>query len=348
MQTPHGRRARVAILGYGHLGAALAVRLAAGRVPPLQLTHVLDRRATLKRTPAVGEAVVWTTRIDDVLASDADIIVELVGGVEPAREWMHAALARGKAVVTANKQVVARHGRDLLAFASRQGRQLRFEAAVGGAMPVVGAIRETLAGDRIVAIDAVLNGTSTFVLSEMERSGCPLADAVEEARSRGLAEADPASDLDGDDAAAKLAILCALAFGVDVDPDRIAKRTIRTIRPADFVSARRRERTIRQVASAAWDPDAGALAAGVGPRELPRHSFLGRTAGADNAALVACERAGDVGLYGRGAGGDATAVALVSDLLAIARDPAAVVPPPRWSPPLTITSCRTPAFVEAR
>ena len=137
-------------------------------------------------------------RIDDILQSDADVIVETVGGVEPAAGWIRAALLAGKSVVTANKQVVARHGAALLTLAARQGRQLRFEAAVGGAMPIVRAIGDGLAGDRITRIVAILNGTTNAVLSRMEASGCSLEAALADARDRGYAEADPSADLDGD------------------------------------------------------------------------------------------------------------------------------------------------------
>jgi homoserine dehydrogenase len=330
MSTASWRRARVALLGFGTVGSAVAARLAHDRIPGLRLTHIFDRGADAARDRTLGDEVVWTTRIDDVLASDADLVVEVLGGVEAPREWIRGALARGKAVVTANKQVIARHGRELLALASRQGRQLRFEAAVGAAMPIVGAIRETLAGDRITRIDAVLNGTTSFVLSHVEATGSTIGDALRLAQARGLAEADPSADIDGDDAAAKLSILCALAFGAEVDVDSIERRSIDAIVPDEFAALHRRGRTIRQIASASFDWARGALTAFVGPREVPRASFLGRVNDADNAALITCERAGIVGLFGCGAGGEATAVAVISDLLAIARDPAAIIPPPRW------------------
>lgn len=343
MSLPVRGRARVALLGFGHVGSAVAARLAGGRVPGLVLTQIFDRRADDKRRAAAGvlpgsSEIVWTSDIESVLSGSADLIVEVIGGLDPAREWIRAALARGKAVATANKEVIARHGRELLALASRQGRQLRFEAAVGGAMPIVAAVRDALAGDRIDRVEAVLNGTCTFVLSRVERSGCTVAEALREAQARGLAEADPSADVEGRDAAAKLAILCGLAFGAEVDPERIETRSIAAIRADDFPEVHRRGLTIRQVASASYDAERRTLTACVGPRELPRSSFLGRVDGADNAAVIHCERAGAIGLFGRGAGGEATAVAIVSDLLAIARDPAAVVPPPAWSRPVEITS----------
>src|SRR5262249_43257673 len=173
-----------------------------------------------------------------------------IGGLEPAAEWTRAALLGGKSVVTANKQVIAHHGPALLALAERQGRQLRFEAAVGGAMPIVRAVSDGLAGDRLTRIVAVLNGTSNAVLSRMEATGCTVAEALDEARVQGWAEADPSSDLEGLDARAKLAILCALGFRLRVDPTRIETRSIARLQPSRFESLGRHGATIRQTAYA--------------------------------------------------------------------------------------------------
>jgi homoserine dehydrogenase len=335
------RSCRVALLGFGTVGSAVARRLAAPDLPArIQLTHIFDRRAAAKRVRADdpssslalarsgANAIVWTDRIDDVLQCDADVVVEVIGGVEPASGWIRAALAAGKSVVTANKQVIARDGAALCAFAARQGRQLRFEAAVGGAMPIVRAIADGLAGDRITRIAGILNGTTTAVLSRMEETGCSLDDALRDARARGYAETDPSADLDGDDARAKLAILCALAFGVQVGPAQIPARSAATITSGDVAAARRRGAVIRQIAHARFDRATSALNAWVAPIEVARDSIFGRTCGAQNAAVVTGEHSGDTGIFGAGAGGDATAVAILSDLAAIARDKAAVVPAP--------------------
>jgi len=199
---------RVAVLGFGTVGAAIAARLAGeDPVDGLELTHILDRRAFAKRdalaqghdAPSrrlLAAPIAWTTRVDDVLTSDVDVVVEAIGGIEPAAGWIRAALAAGKSVVTANKQVIAYHGPALLALAARQGRQLRFEAAVGGAMPIVRAISDGLAGDRLTRIVAVLNGTSNVVLSRMETTDCTMPQAIAEARAGGYAEADPSADLE--------------------------------------------------------------------------------------------------------------------------------------------------------
>jgi homoserine dehydrogenase len=335
------RSCRVALLGFGTVGSAVARRLTtADRPASIHLTHIFDRRAADKRAsaqaadgaPAVlaesNPDIVWTDRIDDVLQSDADVVVEAIGGVEPASTWIRAALASGKSVVTANKQVIARDGAALRAFAARQGRQLRFEAAVGGAMPIVRAIADGLAGDRITCVAGVLNGTTTAVLSRMEETGCSLADALRDARARGYAEADPSADIGGDDARAKLAILCALAFGVRVDPAKIPARSAAAITPEDVAAARQRGAVVRQIAHARFDRAASVLTAWVAPIEVGRDSIFGRTSGAQNAAIVTGEHSGDTGIFGSGAGGGATAVAILSDIAAIARDKAAIVPAP--------------------
>jgi len=326
-------RCRVALLGFGTVGSAVARRLTTADAPPasvsnVQLTHIFDRRPDLKRGRLPAAGVVWTADIDEVLQSGADVIVEAVGGVEPAAGWIRAALLAGKSVVTANKQVIARDGPPLLTLAARQGRQLRFEAAVGGAMPIVRTIADGLAGDQITRVVGILNGTTNAVLSQMETTRSSLDEALADARARGLAEADPSADLDGHDARAKLAILCALAFGLRVDPSRIPARSAASITPADIARARVHGAAIRQLAHAQYDRATSTLTAWVAPVEVPCGSIFGRTIGAQNAALITGAHSGDTGIFGAGAGGDATAVAVISDLAAIARDRAAIVPPP--------------------
>jgi len=323
---------RIALLGFGTVGSAVARRLTApdsGVSPHVLLTHIFDRRAVEKRAAAPGGgSLTWTSSVDEVLESDVDVIVEAIGGVEPAADWIRAALLAGKSVVTANKQVVARQGASLLKLAARQGRQLRFEAAVGGAMPIVRAIGEGLAGDRITRLVAILNGTTNAVLSRMEATGCTLDAALRDARDRGYAEADPSADLGGEDARAKLAILCALAFGLRVDPSQIAVRSSAAITAVDFARARQHGATIRQIAHAEYDRAASALSAWVAPVEVALTSIFAQTQGAQNAVLIRGTYSGEIGIFGAGAGGDATAVAVLGDIAAIARDRAAIVPPP--------------------
>jgi homoserine dehydrogenase len=335
-------RCHVAILGFGTVGSAVARRLT-GRdsLHNVRLTYICDRHAAEKRGRLPDAGLRWTARIEDVIESDVDIVVETIGGVDPAEAWVRSALLAGKSVVTANKQLIARAGQPLLTLAARQGRQLRFEAAVGGAMPIVRAIGEGLAGDRLRSIEAILNGTTNSVLSRMEATGCTLDRALAEARAQGYAEADASLDLDGADAASKLAILCGLAFGVRVDPAEIATESAASIRPADFDRARQRGGTLRQIAHADFDWQASTLTAWVAPVAVSRASVFAQTVGAQNTAIVRGCYAGEIAISGAGAGGDATAVAVISDILAIARDRAAIVPPPVLTTPRAIVGRRT-------
>ena len=334
---------RIGLLGLGTVGSALARRLTSTDSPRgLQLTHILDRRADAKRAahPELAQ-VRWTAAIDELLASDVDVIVEAIGGLDPAADWVRDALRAGKSVVTANKQVVARDGWRLLTLASRQGRQLRFEAAVGGAMPVVRAIGDGLAGDRLTRIDAILNGTTNAVLSTMQSTGCALESALADARARGYAEADASADLDGTDTRAKLAILCGLAFGAQLRPDQIAARSTAAVTAADVAAARAQRRVIRQIAHADYDASRSRLTAWVAPILVAADSVFARTVGPRNAAIVTGVHSGETTIAGTGAGGSATAVAIIADLIAIARDRAAIVPPPRLSTPGTIVGFDT-------
>ena len=344
--VPPTSSCRIAILGFGTVGAAVARRLAGpDGVRGLELTHICDRRADSKRGALPEQCgVAWTTSVDDVLSSDADVIVETIGGLDPAVDWIRRALLAGKSVVTANKQVVAREGQALLTLAARQGRQLRFEAAVGGAMPIVRAIGDGLAGDRLTRVIAILNGTTNAVLSTMESTGCSIDEALAEAQVNGYAEADPSLDLDGGDASAKLAILCGLAFGLRVDAGDIETRSAFSITAADFERARARGETIRQLAYAEYDRGHHALRAWVAPVAVSRDSTFGRCAGPQNAAVVSGRYAGDVTIAGAGAGGDATAVAIISDIAAIARDRAAIVPAPLLSRPDRILGFQSSDF----
>ena len=332
---------RVALLGFGTVGSAVARRLLpanpANQFFSYALTQIFDRGAERKRGALDLHAkAVWTSSIDDVLYGDADIVVEAIGGLEPTAEWIRQALLHGKSVVTANKQVVARHGAALWALAARQGRQFRFEAAVGGAMPIVRAISDGLAGDRLTRIVAILNGTTNAVLSRMDTDGVALPQALDEARAKGFAESDAARDLDGDDARAKLAILCALAFGIRVDADDIPARTTSAINQTDFRKARAAGATIRQLAHAEYDRERSVLTAWVAPVVVARDSVFGRAIGPENVAVVTGEHAGDITISGAGAGGGPTAVAIISDIAAIARDRSAIVPPPRLTSDFSI------------
>jgi homoserine dehydrogenase len=359
--SPGSPSCRVGILGYGTVGSAIARRLTSpGDNDPLshlQLTHICDRRAREKRarepegTPgsAAGSlnGVVWTDRFDDLLAADLDVVVEVIGGVEPAVDYVRAALLAGKSVVTANRHVIANHGPALLSLAERQGRQLRYAAAVGGAMPIVRALADGLAGERVTRIDAILNGTSNAVLSQMETTGCSIDEAIAEACARGYAEVNPSADLDGVDAAAKLSILCALAYSLRVVPARIETLTTIHVQPDDFRQARQRGRTIRQMARAEYDAEAGRLTVWVAPRIVPIASIFGQATGPMNAAVITGAHAGEVTMTGQGAGGEATAVAALGDVVVIARDRAAIVPAPTLVEPRDIRGLSDHKLAEA-
>lgn len=342
-------RCHVGILGFGTVGSAVARRLTAPDVHPhLALTHICDRRAREQRgrQPEPLAQRSWTDRFDDLLASDIDILIETVPGSEPAVDYIRGALLAGKSVVTANRQVIAHHGPALLTLAERQGRQLRFEAAVGGAMPLVHTLGTGLTGDRVLRIDAILNATSNVVLSRLE-AGSTVDEAIAEACASGLAEADPSTDLDGIDAAAKLAILCALGFGVKVLPTAIDRRGTSTISATDLAKARLRGGTIRQIAHAAFDRERGELEAWVAPAFVRQESLFARTVGALNAAVISCAYAGEISMSGAGAGGDVTAAAIISDVLAIARDRAAIVPAPVLVPAGTVKGLSDSELAEA-
>jgi homoserine dehydrogenase len=340
----------IGIFGFGTVGAALARRLTGpDSIPQLRLTHIADRRARdiRGRQPEALAGLSWTDRFDDLLASDVDIIVETVSRGEPAADYVRAALLAGKSVVTASKQVIAHHGHALLLLAERQGRQLRFEAAVGGAMPIVRVLAEGVTGDRVTKIDAILNATTNAVLSRMEALGCRLEDAVAEACASGYADVDPAFDLDGAAAAAKLAVLCALAFQVRVKPEAIDTSTTVKVGLDQLRAARQRGGTIRQIAHAAYDRQRSVLTAWVAPMFAAESSVFARTTGPYNAAVITCAHAGEITIAGQGAGGEAPVVAIISDLLAIAKDRAAIVPAPILVDPQDIKGLSEPTFAEA-
>ena len=328
--TTASRPLNVAIAGFGTVGRAVARLLCEGRHPALRLAAVCTRRpdAGRREAPWATPDLLWTGDIDALLADRADVVVELIGGVEPARTWIAAALRAGQAVVTANKQVIAEHGPELVSLARICGSPLRFEASVAGAIPVIRGLQDGLAGDRVTRIAGVVNGTCNFVLGRMTDEGVSLDEAVREAQARGFAEADPTADLDGLDARAKLSILTAVGLGGYLPPHRIPVRTIRDLCHADIAAAAAEGCVIRQVAWAEWAHEGGraAIAAGAGPALVRRDTWLARVRGPENVVLVRGARSGTTVFAGQGAGGDATAVAVVSDLLALTRVRA--VPPP--------------------
>ena len=315
----------VALLGFGTVGRAVARILCEQPPPGVRLTHIFNRGVARKRVDWVPADVVWTECVDEVLQSPADIVVELVGGVEPAGGWVARALAGGKSVVTANKQLIAQRGADLLALAARHRRHLRFEASVAGGIPIIAALRDGLAGDRMSRVFGILNGTCNFILTSMEERGASFAEALAQAQALGFAEADPTDDVEGYDARAKLAILASVALGADIRPADIPARPITVIDAIDFAYARQLGCTIRQVSHAEWD-EGRCLRATVRPSLVAREAPLARVGGSQNIVVLRGRYGGETVFSGSGAGGGPTSVAVVSDIAAIARQAAAGAP----------------------
>jgi homoserine dehydrogenase len=306
---------KIAILGFGTVGNAVAKLLCSTPHLPLRLTHIFNRNVDRKRVSWISKPVEWTDDLDLVLASDVDVVVEVAGGLEPARHWVQRALLAGKSVVTANKHVMAVHGLELLKLAERTGQRILYGASVAGGIPVLNALEHGLAGDRLLKVTGVLNGTCNYILSNMESCGTALATALAKVQKLGFAEADPSDDLNGTDATCKLAIVARIGFQADIRPECIYRRSIEGIEPADFQYARQLGCTIRQISMA--EIAGKRMLASVQPMLVPLSSPLSRTKDNQNAVVVCGEHGGETVFSGRGAGGGPTAVAIVSDLLAL-------------------------------
>jgi len=307
---------RIALIGFGTVGRAVARILCESGHPALRLTHICNRNVEKKKQPWVPSDVVWTDDVQSVLGSDADVVVELIGGLKPAEQIVRSALAAGKSVVTANKQLIARYGPDLLQLAASHGCQLEFGASVAGGVPVLPALRTGLCGDQLHGIAGILNGTCNYILSRIENARIPFSEALEEAQARGYAEADASEDLDGGDARAKLAILALAGLHARVVPESVRARTIRNIEAVDFDYAADLGCTIRQISRANLKTDT--LFADVGPCLVPSGSPFGRVQRNLNLVVTSGRYGGDMAFLGAGAGGDPTAVAVVSDLIFVA------------------------------
>src|SRR6185436_14397967 len=274
MHTRSGGRQlplRVALLGFGTVGASVA-RILVERpelADRIQLTYVFNRGVARKRAEWVPSSVVWTENVDDLFASQPDVVVEVIGGIEPVGGWVRRALQQGAAVVTANKQLLAAHGPELLHLAATNNTLLRFEAAVGGGVPLIHGVREGLAGDNLNRVSGILNGTSNYVLSRMSAGGDePMSAVLDDARKLGYAEADPSADIDGDDAGAKLVVLAGIAFRRYLKLADIPRHSIRPITTADFRYALSLKCTIRQISMVESRDDG--YHAFVGPALVPR------------------------------------------------------------------------------
>lgn len=345
METADGRRTgpvqgfgeaarpvRVAVLGAGVVGSQV-IRLLieqndelAARVgTKLELVGVAVRRP--ERHPDVSAELLTTDALGLVAREDVDVVVEVVGGIEPTRDLVLTALRRGAAVVTANKALLAEHGPQLYQAADAAGADLYFEAAVAGAIPLIRPLRESLAGDRISRILGIVNGTTNFILSAMTETGMGYAEALAEATRLGYAEADPSADVDGFDAAAKAAILASIGFHTRVGAADVYREGISRVTAADIAAAREIGCVVKLLAiceridgNGAGAADGGAISARVHPVMLPQSHPLAVVGGAYNAVYVEAEAAGRLMFYGPGAGGAPTASAVLGDLVAVARN----------------------------
>lgn len=315
---------RVGIVGYGTVGRATAEILSSHAEEICQRTGGVSIVVTriARRKPGNSETGVnGITVVSDwkqvATANDVDIVVEAIGGTTVARDVVRTSLENGKAVVTANKALIALHGDELFALAQEKNLPIGIEATVAGGVPVIRAISEALAADRIQAVYGIVNGTCNYILTQMEQHGIEFAHALEQAQAAGYAEADSSLDIDGLDARDKIAILARIAFGHAIRASEIPVVGIRNITSTDFHYAHRLNSTIRLVASAERAAEGVHIA--VQPWLEPRDSMLAKAAGANNAIFIAGESVGTHMLYGRGAGGSATGTAVLSDVLQIAR-----------------------------
>jgi homoserine dehydrogenase len=316
----------IALLGFGTVGSSFAQALHAAAPSGLHITHVFNRGVERKRRHShagfVADQAIWTERVEDVLrAPDVHVVVELMGGLDPAEGWIAECLRAGKHVVTANKQLIAHRGPALFALAQKHGVQLLYGASVAGGVPVLAGIAQGLSGDRLLSLSGIVNGTCNFILSAME-AGADYAEVLREAQRLGFAEADPSADVDGYDARAKLCILARLALEAEMAPDEIPAQTISQVAAVDFAYARELNCTIRQVSRAKLERASNAegraqVRARVGPMLVPKASPIAWSHGTQNMVVTSGRFGGDVVFSGHGAGGHATAVAVLSDVLAI-------------------------------
>ncbi|MET8253309.1 homoserine dehydrogenase [Micromonospora sp. NPDC005197] len=322
---------RLALLGCGTVGqevvrllheqsADLAARIGA----PLEIAGIAVRRLGRDRGDLpVDEALFTTDALGLIKRDDVDVVIEVVGGIEPARGWLVEALRAGKSVVTANKALLAEDGVALHEAAAEGGGDLYYEASVAGAIPLLRPLRESLHGDRINRVTGIVNGTTNFILSAMDATGAGFAEALEQATALGYAEADPTADVEGFDAAAKAAILASLAFHTRVGAADVHREGITDVTAADMASAQAMGCTIKLLCIAARGVDAAGqetVSVRVHPAMIPRSHPLASVGDAFNAVFVEADAAGQLMFYGRGAGGAPTASAVLGDVVAVSRN----------------------------
>jgi homoserine dehydrogenase len=318
---------KVALLGCGVVGSEV-VRLLhehrddlTSRVgAPVELVGIAVRRPERDRDLPVEKSLFTTDAAALVAREDVEVVVEVIGGIEPARSLLLTALNRGASVVTANKALLAEDGPTLYDAARATNAAIYFEASVAGAIPLLRPLRDSLAGDRVHRVLGIVNGTTNFVLSRMDETGAGFAEALEEATALGYAEADPSADIDGFDAAAKAAILASLAFHTRVTAADVHREGIADVTAADVASARRMDCVVKLLAIAEVAVDGKAVGVRVHPAMIPRSHPLAGVRDAYNAVFVEADAAGQLMFYGRGAGGAPTASAVMGDIVAAARN----------------------------
>jgi homoserine dehydrogenase len=320
---------KVALLGCGVVGTEVARLLTeqaddlALRVGArLELAGIAVRRVAHKRSAAIDRSLLTTDPHALATRPDVDIVVEVIGGIEPARSLLLAALKGGKPVVTANKALLAENGAEIYGAAREYGADLYYEASVAGAIPLLRPLRESLAGDTVHRVLGIVNGTTNFILDRMDSSGAGFAESLEEAQALGYAEADPTADVEGFDAAAKAAILASLAFHTPVTAADVHREGITEVTATDILSARALGRVVKLLAICDRS-DAGngqGVSVRVHPAMIPRSHPLASVSEAYNAVFVEAESAGRLMFYGAGAGGTPTASAVLGDIVAVARN----------------------------
>ncbi len=316
---------RIALLGCGVVGSQVARLLGeqAGDLSaraggPLEIAGIAVRRPELDRIGGVDESLLTTDAAALVTRPDVDLVVELIGGIEPARSLLLAALESGKSVVTANKALLASDGAALHRAASANGADLYYEAAVAGAIPLLRALRESLAGDAVRRVLGIVNGTTNFILDRMDSLGSDFGTALAQAQRLGFAEADPTADVQGHDAAAKAAILAGLAFHTQITSADVYTEGIAAVTADDIASARALGFVIKLLAIC--ERCDGGVSVRVHPAMIPRVHPLAAVHEAYNAVFVEAEAAGRLMFYGAGAGGQPTASAVLGDIVAVARN----------------------------
>ncbi|MFE6406133.1 homoserine dehydrogenase [Streptomyces sp. NPDC057837] len=320
------RPLKVALLGCGVVGSEVARimtthadDLTARIGAPVELAGVAVRRPDRVRE-GIDPALVTTDATALVKRGDIDVVVEVIGGIEPARSLITTAFEHGASVVSANKALLAQDGAALHAVAGEHGKDLYYEAAVAGAIPLIRPLRESLAGDKINRVMGIVNGTTNFILDKMDSTGAGYQEALDEATALGYAEADPTADVEGFDAAAKAAILAGIAFHTRVRLDDVYREGMTEVTAADFASAKEMGCTIKLLAICERAADGGSVTARVHPAMIPLSHPLASVRGAYNAVFVESDAAGQLMFYGPGAGGSPTASAVLGDLVAVCRN----------------------------